>query len=275
MADVQTEHGFTAIAHELIEAVARAKFNGTQFRIILIIWRYTYGFKRTQHELAISFLAEATGIAVRQVERELAILIERNVVTVVSEASGKRSRILRFNKNYDEWKSVDPTKKTGQLELFRPDELVGSDPTKKTVRDASSTDELVGQENYSLNKTLKKGIYEEIVSYLNKKAGKKFSHKVKNTQELINGRLSEGRTLDDFKYVIDTKCSHWLEDNKMKSYLRPETLFRPKNFDNYLNQAPKENQLNDPSDFNQQAYDDALREWVMKGNDPADFKFDG
>ena len=76
--------------------------------------------------------------------------------------------------------------------------------------------------------------YEEIVQYLNQKTGKNFKHTSKVTQRHIKARLAEGFTVSDFKQVIDKKCSDWLRDQKMKEYLRPETLFGTK-FESYLN----------------------------------------
>lgn len=78
----------------------------------------------------------------------------------------------------------------------------------------------------------------EIIEYLNKKTGKNFKHNAKATQRNINGRLSDGYTIDDFKRVIDVKCDEWLGDKKMEQYLRPETLFSPSHFESYLNQNP-------------------------------------
>lgn len=98
----QLEDGFTRIANELMENVPKFKLNGTQLRIILIIWRYTYGFKRKQHEFSISFLAEALETSKSHVDKELKSLIERNVLQVVGRARS-RSRIITFNKNYSEW----------------------------------------------------------------------------------------------------------------------------------------------------------------------------
>ena len=45
----------------------------------------------------------------------------------------------------------------------------------------------------------------EIVKYLNLKTGKNFSDKTKNTVTHINARFLEGRTVEDFKKVIDIK----------------------------------------------------------------------
>lgn len=80
---------------------------------------------------------------------------------------------------------------------------------------------------------------EEIVSYLNQKTGKTFKPETANTKKHIFGRLKEGYSLEDFKRVIDVKCDQWLKDEKMKAYLRPDTLFTPAHFEAYLNEAPK------------------------------------
>ena len=45
--------------------------------------------------------------------------------------------------------------------------------------------------------------------------------------------------LAEVKIVIDKKTMEWINDNKMKIYLRPETLFGTK-FESYLNQPVKE-----------------------------------
>ncbi len=77
----------------------------------------------------------------------------------------------------------------------------------------------------------------EIINYLNQKANKEFRVSNKATKRLINARLSEGYTLDDFKTVIDRKARQWLTEPEMKQYLRPSTLFSPTNFENYLNET--------------------------------------
>jgi len=77
---------------------------------------------------------------------------------------------------------------------------------------------------------------EAIIAYLNERTGKNFDHNSKITTELINGRLSEGRSLDDFKYVIEVKVEQWLNDSEMDKFLRPSTLFRSSNFESYLNE---------------------------------------
>lgn len=77
--------------------------------------------------------------------------------------------------------------------------------------------------------------YEKIINHLNRKADRNFSHTTRNTQKLINGRFNDGYKFKDFKEVIDKKTADW-KGEKMEKYLRPDTLFRPSNFENYLNE---------------------------------------
>lgn len=79
-----------------------------------------------------------------------------------------------------------------------------------------------------------KGIYQSIIARLNEKTGANYKPTSKATQRLINARLAEGYTVEEFFTVIDKKCSEWSGDEKMERYLRPETLFGNK-FENYLN----------------------------------------
>ena len=81
--------------------------------------------------------------------------------------------------------------------------------------------------------------FKEIVDYLNNLAGTNYRASSKKTQQLIKARINEGYTLEDFKVVIEKKTREWINDNKMKAYLRPETLFGTK-FEGYLNQPVKE-----------------------------------
>ena len=78
---------------------------------------------------------------------------------------------------------------------------------------------------------------EDVVLYLNEKADKHFLVRNGSTQKLIRARLEEGRSVGDFKTIIDNKVKQWLGTENDK-YLRPETLFAAKHFDSYLNENP-------------------------------------
>ena len=87
------------------------------------------------------------------------------------------------------------------------------------------------------NTTKNNNIYSIVIDYLNTKANTNYRYTTKGTQSLINARLSEGYTVEDFKKVIDIKVDNW-SNTEWEKYLRPTTLFGNK-FENYLNENKK------------------------------------
>ncbi|MFB4258943.1 replication protein [Shouchella clausii] len=100
MANPQREDGYTGIANEILEQLAKVRLNGTQMRIVLAVIRFTYGFKRKEHPLSVNFLAAAIDSNKRNVQRELESLIKQRVL-LASQVG--RTRLLGINKNYEEW----------------------------------------------------------------------------------------------------------------------------------------------------------------------------
>lgn len=73
----------------------------------------------------------------------------------------------------------------------------------------------------------------DLVQYLNDKAGT--SYKVDGIiTDRIQFLLHSGYNENQLRTVIDKKCAEWLDDSKMRQYLRPSTLFGDK-FSEYLN----------------------------------------
>lgn len=82
----------------------------------------------------------------------------------------------------------------------------------------------------------------EIIDHLNLRTGLHYKTTTNKTVTLINARLKEGFTVDDFKTVIDKMCVEWMNTD-MQKYLRPETLFGTK-FESYLNREVKQTTKN-------------------------------
>ncbi len=76
-----------------------------------------------------------------------------------------------------------------------------------------------------------------IVSDLNKLTGRNY-RAAGETLKLIRGRMAEGYGVEDFKGVHKAMCSRWMEDVKMRDYLRPSTLYRGSHFGEYLALVP-------------------------------------
>jgi phage replication O-like protein O len=133
MANPQIEKGHTRIANEILEQISKTNLNGTQFRIVMVIWRYTYGFQRKQHELSYAFFSQAIGIKDRKtIYRELKTLIDRKIVSVVGNGS-RGVNILSFNKNHDEWLDCPLISQQTELTANMPTELTANMPTELTA----------------------------------------------------------------------------------------------------------------------------------------------
>jgi len=103
---------------------------------------------------------------------------------------------------------------------------------------------IVNYEDYQINQDQptndqqtinnKQELIKNIIDYLNKKTESNYGHKTRKTINLIEARLNEKFTPDDFIKVIDVKTLEWI-GTSMAKFLRPETLFGNK-FESYLNQ---------------------------------------
>ncbi|MCB4305156.1 conserved phage C-terminal domain-containing protein [Clostridioides difficile] len=109
---------------------------------------------------------------------------------------------------------------------------------KTNINKTNLTNNIYSSAEQKEEKIKDKEIYKRIVDYLNKAADKSFKSTTKKTISLIDARLKEGFTEEEFYKVIDNKVLNWLDDDKMNAYLRPETLFGNK-FESYLNETPK------------------------------------
>lgn len=87
-----------------------------------------------------------------------------------------------------------------------------------------------------------------IIDYLNERVGTHYTYRNKSINGLINARLSEGFTIDDFKTVVDNKVAEWTGTEWAK-FLRPKTLFAPSHFEEYLNQSPQPTSYLDSIDW--------------------------
>lgn len=78
---------------------------------------------------------------------------------------------------------------------------------------------------------------EQVITYLNEQAERKFHYNSRGTLKLFTAEWSHDYGLPQYKGVIDYLCLRWKGDNKMESYLRPATLFGPEKFPEYLDEA--------------------------------------
>ena len=129
MKSPQLENGFTRIANEIFDALARTKMNGTQRNVIDVIFRKTYGFQKKFDYIPLSQFQNMTGItrakicqAIKDLEIRKIILVDRNEVMTG----------YRFNKNYDDWTGVRVRTST-HLGSIQKDTTIPTQLVPKTV----------------------------------------------------------------------------------------------------------------------------------------------
>lgn len=225
MANPQKEDGYTPIANELLDQVCRLKLNGTQFSIILVVWRYTYGFSRKRHELSETFISNATNIHKKQISRELNYLIKQNIIAVSKEATFTTPRIIEFNKNYNKWllinEQVTKTLPPNESEDGTGSELVTSTGSENVTQDKQILKQILKQDTYV---EIIKLFHEICISY---PKVIKISESRKRT---IKARLKD-YSIDDFK-----KLFTMAEDSKfLKGELESNRNWKA-NFDWLINE---------------------------------------
>ena len=102
----------------------------------------------------------------------------------------------------------------------------------------------------NINNTSIKEIYKEkeickrVIDKLNELNNTRYSSTSDSTLKLIKGRLKDGYTEEDLMLVVEKMSYLWHQPSEkdMTAYLRPSTLFRPTNFENYLNMPVKSKQ---------------------------------
>lgn len=175
------------------------------------------------------------------IDKLLKQLSDKNFIIIYSVNNENYIEILNFGKHQNphckEAESTIPAPDQHSASTIQEQDENGSRPADSLLLNPDSGFPLPDSGFRIPDSAAKPQIpYGEIIEYLNLKTGKNFDPTAKETRSKIKARWGPHRTLQDFKTVIDNKCSKWLTDEKMVDFLRPETLFGTK-FESYLNET--------------------------------------
>jgi phage replication O-like protein O len=167
----QLENGYTRISNEIIEKVAAADFNGTAYKIIMVIWRNTYGYNRKSHKISEGFMSKSTGISKRYISKELNKLIDNNVITVYKESTYTEAKELGFNKNIDEWRTKVPQVNNSSIPTTEGSNINKTDTVEQSFNSGTKVQHnsrtiVPPNTKKELNKELKK-VYVDFSSEIN------------------------------------------------------------------------------------------------------------
>ena len=151
---------------------------------------------------------------------------------IVYRKDGKKD-LMKLTEKGKEW-----NKKLGNKSEKKPEHGNESEKTRNEIRKTSDSNPT--NNNTNNNNIIDNNIYSQIIDYLNEKANRNYRSNIPKNQRLIQARIKENFTVEDFKKVIDIKVQEWGKNEKMNKYLRPETLFGTK-FESYLNEKEEKN----------------------------------
>ena len=187
-----------------------------------------------------AYLSNFFGLSKGRISQLVNQLKDKGYITVKYQREGKqiKQRVIRvvsqLNRGINFPKQPIKNPKQGYLENVKEN----STSINNTV---NSTDIYSQAEPDGVAEKTK-----TIVGYLNEKTDSHYKATTPKTKQLVQARLKEGFSVDDFKTVIDKKTATWLNDSKMNKYLRPLTLFGTK-FEDYQNEKVKgQPNKNDP-----------------------------
>lgn len=101
MASPQKENGYTAIANEIMDVLAKTCLSGSNRQVLDTVLRKTYGWNKKEDFLSISQLEEATLLSRRAVIYALQNLEAKKIIIITRDSN--RTNSIKFNKNYDDW----------------------------------------------------------------------------------------------------------------------------------------------------------------------------
>jgi len=99
MAKPELEDGYTQIANEILEKLARVSLSPNQWRVLLLIIRKTYGFHKKVDYIANFQIVEATGLCKAVVSRCLKGLNDMKLIT-------RRGKYIGFQKDWERWSKL-------------------------------------------------------------------------------------------------------------------------------------------------------------------------
>ncbi len=105
MANPQKENGHTDIANEVLEQLYSIPLSGSEFRVILFIFRKTWGWKKKEDSISLSQIVTKTKLSRKQACEVVNKLVAKRLLF----KNKKYINSYSFNKDYDQWVVTERT----------------------------------------------------------------------------------------------------------------------------------------------------------------------
>jgi len=103
MASPQADNGYTRIANEIMDNLAKIRIAGEARQMLDVIIRKTYGFNKKEDKISTSQFMLLTGLSRIAIPKARRKLIELNLITV-SQKGYSQGLTYSMQKDYEKWK---------------------------------------------------------------------------------------------------------------------------------------------------------------------------
>ena len=157
MANPQLEEGYTKIANEIMEALAKIRISGEEWQILNVILRKTYGYNKKEDWISLSQFCLATGLTKSSICRAIHKLLIKNTIDKKDNGSAP---LYSFNKDFDTWKPL--TKKIMLTKLIKGIDKKDNLPlTKKRHTKDNITKDNITKESETKKQEKDKEVFKE------------------------------------------------------------------------------------------------------------------
>ena len=141
MANPQLENGYTSIANDILEHLARLRIPGEARQVLDFILRKTWGWHKKSDMISLSQFVEGTGLNKAHICRAINTLTAMNLVTkkgnalsLFTKKGNDTAVIYEFQKDFEKWQSL-PKKVTSSSHVTQKGNrtLPKRVPTKETL----------------------------------------------------------------------------------------------------------------------------------------------
>ena len=108
MANPQKENGFTPIANEIMDALAKTDLSSGESRILRVVLRKTYGWNKLDDQISLSVFSQMTGMTRPGVCKSIKSLVNRCILGSKHNDTREATKYW-FIKDYTKW--VDSKRK--------------------------------------------------------------------------------------------------------------------------------------------------------------------
>lgn len=176
--------------------------------------------QRGQLVFGLDAFSKKSGVSVAKLRRIISMLESDGMISRQKTSKYSLISIACYDKYQDDDRQTAGKEQANNNQIAAPKEV-------KNLRSKEVSN--------SLSSELDDGIA-AVIEKLNNLTGQKLLSTTKVHRESISARLNDGFTVGQLISIVECKAAEWM-GTKFQSYLKPENLFRPKNFHKNLSQS--------------------------------------